>query len=178
MAPCHDLAQAERGAPLHDLAAELTSLRAEVRLLRTGRARRQAAAGRARAISRTLRAALIAVLVVLTLGMNAYADTTTTGKVITGCYSATGAFRLAFTPCTTHEHTVAWNLYGPQGPMGVPGVIGPVGPTGLQGLQGTPGDQGLVGPVGRQGPPGPQGPLGYPPCWVPQNVSHIIKAFC
>ena len=171
MDPRHDRARAERDATMHEIATEITTLMAEVRVLRAARsatlAHRRATATRSRRINRVLRAGLIATLLVLTLGMNAFANPTTSGKVIAGCYTDAGVFRLGFTPCTTQEHAITWNLYGPQGPVGSLGVQGPVGPAGPPGPQGIPGPassvagpQGIQGAVGPQGPQGPQGPRG------------------
>jgi hypothetical protein len=175
MASRHDPGAAEYAAPMQDIAGEITALRAEVRSLRAARAQRRASTGRARTLSGVLRATFIAALVVLTLGVNAYAGTPTTGRVITGCYSATGALRLTLTPCTAHEHSVVWNLYGPQGAEGPAGARGLMGPAGLQGLQGEPGPQGPVGPVGRQGPPGPEGPPWKFVCPVFEGATHTFN---
>jgi hypothetical protein len=67
------------------------------------------------------------------------------------------------TTCLPFEHSVAWNVAGPQGPDGLAGPPGPAGaqgPAGPQGLVGATRAQGLAGPVGPAGTAGPQGPTG------------------
>jgi hypothetical protein len=53
--------------------------------------------------------------------------------------------------CRKNEHTLTWNLQGPQGEAGPPGPAGP---------QGEAGPSGLAGPRGPAGPAGPQGAPG------------------
>src|SRR5215469_6698949 len=78
----------------------------------------------------------------------------------------TARFVAQNTTCRSNEHSVAWNVVGPQGlagPQGLTGATGAQGPAGAAGAQGPAGPQGAAGATGAQGPAGatgPQGPAG------------------
>jgi hypothetical protein len=61
------------------------------------------------------------------------------------------------TTCRNSEHSLTWNVAGPQGPQGIQGLTGatgPAGPQGIQGLTGATGPQGAMGNTGATGAPG------------------------
>lgn len=99
---------------------------------------------------RGMYAAIIAGLLVLALGTNAFADIPDNGQVFHGCVltgesrgfdlfpsSQPGSLRLIDTSrgqqCRPNEQAVTWNQTGPQGPSGPSGPTGPTGPTGPAG---------------------------------------------
>jgi len=133
------------------------------------------------AAARLGRAGMVAAMLVLTLGTNAFAGSPDPQGVIHACYSLgpqspdrlSGVLHLIdptdpsrFLGCGRSAVEITWNQTGPQGPQGIPGTPGAQGPQGIPGIAGAPGpkgDPGAPGATGPQGIPeavGPQGPAG------------------
>jgi hypothetical protein len=171
MDPSRDHGLSQRDSSKQELTAELVALRAEVGALRAEQSETldsQGKRGLRKWGGRLLTGAVATALVVAALGMNAFAGNSNpvVGKVITACFTDTGAFRLATTPCTAHEHPISWAQVGRMGPAGAQGVDGSAGAQGPQGPQGIPGATGPSGPMGPVGPVGPTGPRGPAYCQV------------
>ena len=129
---------------------------------------------------RLIVAAVIAVVVLASVGITAFA---TGNTVFNGCYNpytrTIDNVGLG-TPvnCSPWLTPVSWSqtgpagasgpsgpagpagASGPSGPAGPAGASGPSGPSGPAGLDGLPGPPGPPGLDGLPGPPGPQGPPG------------------
>jgi hypothetical protein len=148
------------------LAAKVAALESEVHALRGGRRRRTVAFLSGRATwGRLGRTVLVACLLGLTLGTNAFASIPDIRGTIHGCYAnKTGELSVRDT-ATTHKcgsgmTALTWNQIGRVGPKGATGPRGVTGPKGSVGPRGAQGPQGIAGPQGSVGPQGPQGPTG------------------
>jgi hypothetical protein len=171
MDPSRDQGLAQRSVSTQELTAELAALRTELGALRADQAETPGKGGVRKWGSRVIGSALVTALVVMALGMNAFASSPgpLVGRVISACFTDSGGFRLATTPCTPQEHAIAWAQAGRQGPAGSQGVDGPAGapgPQGSQGVQGPTGPTGPMGPIGPVGLTGPAGQSGFPPCFL------------
>jgi Collagen triple helix repeat (20 copies) len=109
--------------------------------------------------------AAVAAVAVVSVGGYAYASTTETNQVYTGCLKAGLLSNVAIgadpsAPCKNGAEEITWSQTGPQGDTGATGPTGPAGPKGDTGLTGATGPAGPKGDTGATGPAGPKGDTG------------------
>ena len=127
---------------------------------------------------RIVRSGIVAVILIVALATNVFADIPDQSNTFHGCVqngsnflsgwflfgSSKGNLRLIHTEngqsCNSNETAVSWSANGATGPVGATGPAGPTGVAGPAGASGPSGPTGVAGAAGPSGASGPSGPTG------------------